>query len=74
MYDHKIGFWKNELFFAENCQKSQKIEIITSAPAGIELCRFLPPNFDQDLGGEKNGGKNFCSATTLFVNKVDFLD
>jgi hypothetical protein len=32
--DHNIGFEKNANFFVENCQKSQKIVIITSTPAG----------------------------------------
>jgi hypothetical protein len=32
-FDHNIGFWeKNANFFAENCQKSQKIVFITSTP------------------------------------------
>jgi hypothetical protein len=32
IFDHIIGFWEKRLFFAENCQKSQKIVIITSTP------------------------------------------
>jgi hypothetical protein len=33
IFDHNIGFWeKTPIFFAENCQKSQKIVIITSTP------------------------------------------
>jgi hypothetical protein len=31
-FDHNIGFWEKRQFFAENCQKSQKIVIITSTP------------------------------------------
>jgi hypothetical protein len=31
-FDHNIGFWENANFFAENCQKLQKIVIITSTP------------------------------------------
>jgi hypothetical protein len=30
--DHILVFEKNANFFAENCQKSQKIVIITSTP------------------------------------------
>jgi hypothetical protein len=37
-FDHKnLVFEKNANFFAENCQKSQKIVIITSTP----VRRFL---------------------------------
>jgi hypothetical protein len=32
-FDHNIVFWENRPFFAENCQKSKKIGIITSTPA-----------------------------------------
>jgi hypothetical protein len=35
-FDHNIGFWEKRQFFAENCQKSPKILIITSTP-GIFL-------------------------------------
>jgi hypothetical protein len=43
-FDHNIGFWEKRQFFAENCQKSQKIVIITSTPgvlatASIECVR-----------------------------------
>jgi hypothetical protein len=31
-FDHNIGFCEKRQFFAENCQKSQKIVIITSTP------------------------------------------
>jgi hypothetical protein len=31
-YDHNIVFLEKRHFFAENCQKSQKIVIITSTP------------------------------------------
>jgi hypothetical protein len=31
-FDHNIDFWEKRQFFAENCRKSQKIEIITSTP------------------------------------------
>jgi hypothetical protein len=31
-FDHNIAFWEKRHFFAENCQKSQKIVIITSTP------------------------------------------
>jgi hypothetical protein len=31
-FDRNIGFWEKRQFFAENCQKSPKIVIITSAP------------------------------------------
>jgi hypothetical protein len=31
-FDHNIGFWEKRQFFAENCQKSQKIVIRTSTP------------------------------------------
>jgi hypothetical protein len=31
-FDHNIGFWEKRQFFAEICQKSQKIVIITSTP------------------------------------------
>jgi hypothetical protein len=31
-FDHNIGFREKRQFFAENCQKSQKIAIITSTP------------------------------------------
>jgi hypothetical protein len=30
--DDNIGVWEKRQFFAENCQKSQKIMIITSTP------------------------------------------
>jgi hypothetical protein len=44
--DHNIGFEKNANFFAENCQKSQKIVIITSTPdqpqSTNEYIHFLP--------------------------------
>jgi hypothetical protein len=35
-----IGFWGKRQFFAENCQKSQKIAIITSAPDLTEQSHF----------------------------------
>jgi hypothetical protein len=31
-FDHNIGFWKKRQFFAKNCQKLQKIVIITLTP------------------------------------------
>jgi hypothetical protein len=34
--NHNIGFWKNAKLFAENCQKSPKIAIITLTP-GISV-------------------------------------
>jgi hypothetical protein len=34
-YDDNIGFWENANFFAKNCQKSQKIVIITSTPVPL---------------------------------------
>jgi hypothetical protein len=36
-FDRNIGLWeKNANFFAENCQKSPKIVIITSTPGATE--------------------------------------
>jgi hypothetical protein len=35
-FDHNIGFWEKRHFFAKNCQKSQKIVIITSTPGCLE--------------------------------------
>jgi hypothetical protein len=34
-FDLNIGFWENANFYAENCQKSQKIVIITSTPESM---------------------------------------
>jgi WD40 repeat protein len=39
-FDNNIFFWKNANFFAENCQKSQKIVIITSTPDYLFINRF----------------------------------
>jgi hypothetical protein len=32
---HNIGLWEKRQFFAENCRKSPKIVIITSAPGFV---------------------------------------
>jgi hypothetical protein len=54
--DHNIGFWlKNANFFAENCQKSQKIVIITSTPG-----------FEKGSCGSKLGWDMiYCSVIVL---------
>jgi hypothetical protein len=36
---HNIGFWEKRHFFAKNCQKSQKIVIITSTPGSLNSAR-----------------------------------
>jgi hypothetical protein len=37
-FDHNIGLLKNANFFAENCQKWQKIVILTSTPKKARQC------------------------------------
>jgi hypothetical protein len=36
-FDYNIFFEKNDNYFAENCQKSQKIFIVTSTSDGVPL-------------------------------------
>jgi hypothetical protein len=41
--DHNIGFWEKRQFFAENCQKSQKIVNITSTPGICSTLHICSP-------------------------------
>jgi hypothetical protein len=42
IFYHNIGFWEKRHFFAENCQKSQKIVIITSTPGCWQNNELIP--------------------------------
>jgi hypothetical protein len=62
--DHNIGFWEKRHFFVENCQKSQKIVIVTSTPdlqvSWTDVCRLV---------AKKNGLSE--AANSVKLNKLN---
>jgi hypothetical protein len=70
--DHNIGVWEKRQFCRQNCQKPQKIVIITSTPGTNVMIKkiFSPKNWTKILPGFAQTTASFCQD--LIICNIGF--